>query len=175
MVRRLTLIALAAAVAACGRESAPETPEAGPALSASARATLDRYQDQARDFAAAIVENAGAADELAAHADELLASAEAVLPEFVAARPHCETYLSESMRLRKLWTAMTPEQIEAGYHKDGALPAVDDAASCYHMKDLIVHPLTALAFLSQDPPDAAAARREIDEVIAHVTVVRDMR
>lgn len=175
MVRPLALIALAAAIAGCGREPAPAAPEAGHALSASARATLDRYQAQARDFAAAIDENPGAADELAAHADELLASAEAVLPEFIAARPHCEGYLSEALRLRKLWTAMTPAQIEDGYHKDGALPAIEDAASCYHMKDLIVHPLTALAFLSQDPADGAAARREIDEVIAHVSVVRDMR
>lgn len=174
MVRRLTLIALVAAVAACGREPAPATPEGGPALSATARAALDRYQDQAREFSAAI--EAGApADELSAHADELLASADAVMPEFLAARPHCEPYLTAALRLGKLWTSLTPAQIESGYHKDGELPAVEDAASCYHMKDLVVHPLTALAHLAQDPPDGAAARREIDEVIAHVSVVRDMR
>lgn len=97
------------------------------------------------------------------------------MPEFVAARPHCEPYLAAALRLGKLWTSLTPAQIEAGYHKDGELPAVDDAAACYHMKDLVVHPLTALAHLAQDTPDTAAARREIDEVIAHVSVVRDMR
>ena len=40
------------------------------------------------------------------------------------------------------------------------------------MKDLIVHPATALVLLSQPAADFAQSRREIEEVLAHLAAVR---
>jgi hypothetical protein len=43
------------------------------------------------------------------------------------------------------------------------------------MKDLIVHPITARALLREAPDQRAPARREIEEVLAHIGVVRATR
>ena len=51
-----------------------------------------------------------------------------------------------------------------------ALPPIEDASTravCYQMKDLLVHPLTALRLLREEAPDAAAVRHEVVEVVAH--------
>lgn len=180
-------LAVTATLAACsksdpGTDSAatPAPATARPAaavgpFSATGLEALDRYEQLARDHATAI-EKAAPADLLVAQSEELVAIAAEVLPEFLSARPDCRAYLETALALKDTWTTLTAEQIEAGYHKDGALPKVANGAACYHMKDLIVHPITAQVLLAEDPEgNRAEARHEIDEVVAHVAVVKATR
>lgn len=144
------------------------------ALPTEALKQLDRYETQARALVSAI-DASQPQDELDAHAEELVATSEAILPAFVALRPHCTAYLNAALALKTNWTTMTPDQIEAGYHKDGAMPKTQNATACYHMKDLIVHPITAMALLREGSQNAGKARHEIEEVVAHVSVVKATR
>lgn len=153
--------------------SASTQPDAN-ALPADALQQLDRYTMQARELITSIDAKAPT-DEIQAHAEEMIATSEAVLPAFLERRPHCSAYLNAAVALKNSWTTMTSEQIEAGYHKDGAMPKIENAAACYHMKDMIVHPITALALLKESPDNTRKAKHEIEEVIAHVTVVKAMR
>ena len=153
--------------------AAPAAP-AGPFSTASLEA-LDRYAEAARTHAAAI-EAGEAVETLSAQGDELVKIAASVLPDFLTVRPDCREYLEKALALHEIWTTLSAEDIEAGYHKDGALPKIEDAAACYHMKDLIVHPITAQALLAEDAEgNRAQARLEIDEVVAHVAVVKATR
>ncbi len=184
---RPLLLALTALLAACGGSNsdtpaAGSTPPTGSAGSVEAAPTpasafddaLTRYETAARDYVAAIDADTGA-DALAARTDALVAIAAEALPEFLTRQPHCRAYLEAALALRNSWTTLSAEQIEAGYHKDGALPKIDNATACYHFKDLIVHPITAQALLNESGDNRNSARHEIDEVIAHVAVVRATR
>jgi hypothetical protein len=138
-------------------------------------AELDTYLAEARRVLTAI--DAGQAGTQAPALEALAARADAMIPSFVARHPVCAEYLTAARRLRTSWQGMDLEAIEAGYHKDGALPAIADArdrALCYQMKDLLVHPLTGLRLLQEPEPDTQALRREIDEVIAHGGALRAM-
>ena len=135
---------------------------------------LSQYEAAARDYITAI--DAGTpAPKLTTHLDSLLAIAEKLLPGFLDLQPHCRDYLQSALALKDTWTTLSAEEIEAGYHKDGKLPKIDNAGACYHFKDLIVHPITAQALLTESGDNRAAARHEIDEVIAHLAVVRATR
>ena len=153
--------------------TAPAAP-AGPFSAASLQA-LDRYAEAARAHAASI-EAGEAVETLTAQGDELVKIAASVLPDFLTVRPDCREYLEKALALHEIWTTLSAEDIEAGYHKDGALPKIENAAACYHMKDLIVHPITAQALLAEDAEgNRAEARHEIDEVVAHAAVVKATR
>ncbi len=159
---------------ATGSPSGEATTTPADAPQAAFHDALTRYETAARDYVAAIDSDA-AAEALAARTDALVAIAAEALPEFLSRQPHCRGYLEAAMTLKDTWTTLSAEEIEAGYHKDGALPKIDNAAACYHFKDLIVHPITAQALLNEGDDNRAAARREIDEVIAHLVVVRATR
>ncbi len=187
---RLLPLALSVILAACGGDggNAPVAPPlaatGGPVSevtttpadtpSAAFEDTLTRYEAAAREYVAAI-DTGTAAGALAARTDALVAIAAEALPAFLTRQPHCRAYLEAALALRDNWTTLSAEEIEAGYHKDGALPKIDNATACYHFKDLIVHPITAQALLNEGEDNRADARREIDEVIAHVAVVRATR
>lgn len=155
--------------------SAPSPASAKSPFSISNLAAFDRYESTAREFAQAIDDDAPT-DELAAYSEELVEIAAGIVPEFVAARPDCSEYLDATLKLRDIWTNLSAEEIETGYHKDQALPKITNGAACYHMKDLVVHPITAQALLLEDAiGNRDRARREIDEVVAHVSVVKALR
>lgn len=135
---------------------------------------------QASDGYAAYLEGAGkvvaalkAGADPAGQAASLTALAEqadALIDPFTARYPACADYLAATRRLNGSWASLSLEQIEKDYHHDGALPAIDDPANralCYQMKDLLVHPLTALRMLQETPVDRAGIEHEIVEVIAH--------
>jgi hypothetical protein len=181
MSRALLIAILAVALHGCDRQASPPPQEAAsartaatPKLPADALRALERYEEQARGYLVAL-DGEETVAELDAHAEELVATAAEVLPAFLDLKPHCRAYLETALALRERWQDLDAAAIEAGYHKDGALPAVDDAAACYHMKDLIVHPITARALLREAPDQRAPARREIEEVLAHIGVVRATR
>ena len=101
---------------------------------------------------------------------KLAEQADALIDPFVVRYPACSDYLAATRKLNDSWESLTLEQIEKDYHHDGALPAIadpKDRALCYQMKDLLVHPLTALRMLRETPVDRAGVEHEIVEVIAH--------
>lgn len=137
----------------------------------AATVQLDQYARQATALSAALADGADAGT-LKTGAESLMELAAGISTAFVQRHPHCAGYLEKALQVRARWTSLDHETIERDYHHDGVLPRTENANVCYHMKDLIVHPATMLVLLSQPRPDLAQARREIDEVIAHVGLVR---
>ncbi len=144
-------------------------------LPAPTVALVEQYAAQAQALSAQLTTQADSAAAIAASGELLDLSVE-IAPAFIERHPHCRDYLNAAMAVETAWQQMDAATLERDFHKDGALPeVVGDAQTCYHMKDLIVHPATALALLSQSPPDIETARREIAEVIAHAHVVKSGR
>jgi len=166
----LALIALAGCGEPGGQASAAMPPE----IAAYDDATMARLDDYERE-AMALVEGIGQGDptaDLVARVERLLELADAMMPAFIARHPGCGAYLEAARQVRHRWQDLDAESLERDYHHDGVLPSEGTTPACYHAKDLVVHPASAAALLSQDPPDAEAARREISEVLAHLDVVR---
>lgn len=134
--------------------------------------TIERYSVETQALSAKLRPGVDV-DAAAESAETLLALAVRIVPAFVQRHPHCGDYLAAALQVQDGWRTMGVATLERDFHKDAALPEVKgDTKVCHHMKDLIVHPATALALLSQSPPDIDAARSEITEVIAHSFIVR---
>lgn len=178
----LTLCLAPLLLAACGQDTAPaadpppaQAPAAGPAPGTAAAA--DPLAAPLQSYSAAATALLGL---LEAEPVDIAAAAEAaaaltrqgadLVPAFVQRHPRCQPYLEAALVVVEGWRDMDLEAMEADYHDDGALPEVEDAAACYHAKDLFVHPATVELILSMDTPDLAQARHEIREVIAHAHV-----
>jgi hypothetical protein len=171
---RLTAPVLGACLSLVACLTSAQTPAPGTAgkqPTAPAMLQLDDYEIRARS----LVTRIDALDREGAKADgeALLTMAASLTPAFIQREPQCSDYLSAALRVRESWTKMDAASIERDYHSDGLLPPMPaDGAVCYHMKDLIVHPATALVLLTQDPTDFGQARKEVEEVIAHLGAVR---
>lgn len=149
---------------AAGNASAPYPPET--------IALIERYAAQAQALSAELVAGVDTASATRS-AETLLVLGAEIVPAFVERHPYCGPYLKAAMQVQSGWRQMDVATLERDFHKDGALPQVEgDAKTCYHMKDLVVHPATALVLLSQSPPDVTSAQREITEVIAHAHLVK---
>lgn len=151
-------------------EAASDTATA-PGAESPATSLLDRYGGEAAELATALAAGDGK-NALGSRAEGLIDRAAEIVPAFVERHPHCAPYLEAALQVRERWPNLDAKTIERDYHHDGALPKIENAGFCYHMKDLVTHPATALVLLSQDPPDYLQAKAEIDEVIAHLGVVR---
>lgn len=135
-------------------------------------AQLDAYVVEARALVAAV--DAGNASEQGPALQRLASRADAMIAPFVEQFPVCGDYLKAAQGLNSMWPRLSLERIEADYHKDGALPRVENAqdrALCYQMKDLLVHPLTGLRLLKEPELDVASLRNEIDEVVSHAVAL----
>lgn len=137
---------------------------------ADLRQQLERYAADA-DALVAALDDGEASDTLAPRTQALLDLSLAILPGYLNARPECTDYLTAAAAIATQWSHLTAEQIERDYHRDGALPKSEATAVCYHMKDLIVHPATALALMAQPDVDRAQIRDELHEVAIHARVV----
>ena len=138
-------------------------------LSASAGEGYAAYIAGAETVVSALQSGADPASQ-AAPLQDLADNANGLIDAFVERYPTCAAYLQAARALRSRWESMSLDQIEADYHHDGVLPAVADPrdrALCYQMKDLLVHPLTALRLLRETPVDRASVEHEIVEVVAH--------
>jgi hypothetical protein len=129
-------------------------------LSAFASEGYAAYIDGAEQVVAALQSGADPTSQAAALQD-LADNANGLIEPFVARYPTCGGYLQAARALRSRWESMSLEQIEADYHDPR------DRALCYQMKDLLVHPLTALRLLRETPVDRASVEHEIVEVVAH--------
>lgn len=147
-------------------------PDVTPPYAPETVALIERYTVEAQSLAAKLrpgVDVAAAAEA----AETLLALGADIVPAFVQRNPYCGDYLAAALQVQDGWRSMDAATLERDFHKDAALPQVQgDAKVCYHMKDMVVHPATALVLLSQSPPDIDTAQKEITEVIAHSLIVR---
>jgi hypothetical protein len=160
-------------LAACGEKQASDgapLPAPGP-FAPEVSALIDQYEATAGELSQ-LLARSPVDGEHAPLTEKLMVLAEGITPAFVARHPSCKAYLEAALGVKALWPSLDAETLERDYHDDGALPAEGTTPACYHMKDLIVHPASAAALMKQTPPDPAAAKREIDEVLAHVGVVR---
>lgn len=177
MTPRLLPLALGAlfVLTACSESPAPAanaaTVPAPSVYDAPVLQAIDAYEAEARAVSEALASNADAGA-IVARVERLFTLAEGITPAFSARHPVCAAYLEAAAGVRSRWRELGAEALERDYHDDGALPTAGIVPACYHMKDLIVHPASAAALVTQAAPDYAAAKHEIDEVIAHVSVVR---
>lgn len=172
------LSVLLVSLGGCGNADAPsasaepDVPEASQpeAAQPSEQTPLAIYQQEAAGVLAALedpVDGEAAADA----ADRLMRQGADLVPAFVQRHPHCQPYLDAALVVVDGWQEMDLATIESDYHDDGALPEIENATVCYHLKDLFVHPATVLVILAGDDPDLGQARKEIQEVLAHASVV----
>ena len=167
----LTAILGGLALAGCREQEVAEAALIAPPFDQEVTQLIDEYETKARELSKQLeIEPRGQRHDLII--ERLLHLSERITPTFVDRRPECKTYLKAALRIRHLWYALEPEVIERDYHDDQALPTEGISPACYHMKDLIVHPASAAALLMLEEPDYEQAKREIDEVLAHVGVVR---
>jgi hypothetical protein len=155
----------------CAEKQAPDAAPVPAPFTPEVSALIDQYERTAVELSQLLATSPvdGAHAPLT---DKLMVLAEGITPAFVARHPSCKAYLEAALRVKTNWTSLDVETLERDYHDDAALPTEGTTPACYHMKDLIVHPASAAALMQQTPPDATAAKREIDEVLAHVGVVR---
>lgn len=184
MKSHLILVSLLCLLTACGgpesdstqvtepaaTQSEPASPNSASSLPPAAAQAVSEYESQAKAFVEQIDAGADAAT-LTPLAQNLLDLSVEIEKAYVPLKPECADYLAAASRIVELWPTLSLETIENDYHHDGALPKSESTAVCYHMKDLIVHPATALALLAEDVPDRVKIRDEIQEVIAHASVV----
>jgi len=111
---------------------------------------------------------------LASNASILVENAKLMLGQFISKNQQCENYLSQALAASGQMPNLSLHQIEQDYHADGKLPAVADA-SCYHAKDLLVHPATVV-ILSNTQTDnqqtRAQIKHELLEVLEHFSQVK---
>ncbi len=167
-MHKLLPLALAGVLTACS--SADSAPSTSP-VTAPHHPGIVSYEAHAKTLVADLSGNIVPAD-AESRLDGLIADGVALVPELARSAPHCEAYWKAAARVRREWRAMDFEAIERGYHDDAALPPiVGNATACYHLKDMIVHPAIAQVLLSEQPARIAKAKRELEEVLAHVAAV----
>jgi hypothetical protein len=66
-----------------------------------------------------------------------------LLPNFVKKQSICLGYIQDAMAAKVEILTLPLSDVEEYYHADGKLPAMQ-AAVCYHAKDLLIHPATAV-------------------------------
>lgn len=111
--------------------------------------------------------------DLEANAKSLVESSKAIVIQSIKALPQCEEYLSALLKAADKIATLPLEEIETGYHADGKLPQLKDG-SCYHAKDLLVHPATVQAMARigiNTDKEWKQAEHEIEEVLEHLSLV----
>lgn len=166
-------------LAACGGSQEPQT-SAEPAesvklgslqLSEAATADLQAYEAGTEAFITAL-DNGADAKTLTRQAQQLLDLGVGVVPAYVEVFPGCREHLEAAAQIKDKWKSLDPAVIETDYHQDEGLPEPPEGVDCYHMKDVVVHPATALALLAQDEVDRQQVRNEMEEVGVHAMAVR---
>jgi hypothetical protein len=97
-----------------------------------------------------------------------------LLPDFVKKQPISLEYIQAAMAAKDEMLTLPLAEIEEYYHADGKLPAMQ-AAVCYHAKDLLIHPATAVVMsktLADTPETREKIKQEILEVLEHFNQVK---
>jgi Asp-tRNA(Asn)/Glu-tRNA(Gln) amidotransferase C subunit len=110
------------------------------------------------------------------NAKVLVNTSKAIVIKSISTLPQCDEYLSALLNVANHIATLPIEEIESGYHADGKLPALKDG-SCYHAKDLLVHPATVQAMAHngiKSESEWKQAAHEIEEVLEHLSVVESV-
>lgn len=137
---------------------------------------LANYEIEAGKLIARLDSKEISGDNVQLDAENLLTLSEEVIDSARFRLPQCDAYLAKTLTLKGQLDNISHESLEHDYHHDGALPKAP--AECYHTKDLFVHPATVIVLTRDDPALAAETREniraEINEVLAHTEVVRQL-
>ena len=107
------------------------------------------------------------------NAKALVDSSKAIVIQSIKALPQCDEYLNALLKAADKIATLPLDEIETGYHADGKLPQLKDG-SCYHAKDLLVHPATVQAMARigiNTDKEWKQAEHEIEEVLEHLSLV----
>ncbi|WP_395373290.1 hypothetical protein [Marinicella sp. W31] len=114
-------------------------------------------------------------DELSTAAKALVAASKPILNAYINKHKQCKDYLSKVLEDSGLMLSLDAETIERDYHDDGALP--DAEFTCYHAKDLLVHPATVVVLTASHPDNKETRNQiihELEEVAAHAIVAEKL-
>jgi hypothetical protein len=120
-----------------------------------------------------LIDNNGTDADIEKYSASLVAASKPIINSFIEKFPQCQEYLTALSQAADIIPTLPIAEIESGYHADGKLPKLTDA-SCYHAKDLLVHPATvqAMAIIGiEDAEQRKQAKAEIVEVISHFSQV----
>ena len=153
-------------------EPAPKKAEPAPkkAIASSIPSPEEAYKKQAE----AVIEKitgGGSAEEVATLSEELTKTGLSMIAPLIKRHPECTEYLNAILKAGPTLHTLPLEEIESGYHADGKLPKMS-SPTCYHGKDLVVHPATVTAMAKAGLSDRESAKHEIQEVIAHLSAVQ---
>lgn len=109
-----------------------------------------------------------------ADSEKLVALSQTMLGAFVAKNPVCADYVNAALAQTATMLNASLEEIERDFHADGKLPPMKKPA-CYHAKDLLVHPATAVVItktLDASNRSRKMVKHELVEVIEHFNQVK---
>lgn len=173
-MKKLLILPLLLAMAACDNANT-NTQQSSQNTNVAAEkpsTTLTEYKANSQTLLS-LIRNKANDSEVAQQAAVLVALSTDIVTEFQQRFPNCNDYLNALLAAATTIPTLPLEEIESGYHKDGKLPALNDA-NCYNAKDLLVHPATvqAMATIGINSDEARqAAELEIMEVIGHFSQV----
>jgi len=132
----------------------------------------DKYQSLATEISNNV--ESSSLEKLTKQSVKLTKLSTKLLPDFIKKQPICTEYLTAALKAAPTMTSLSLDDIEKDYHADGKLPAVK-SASCYHAKDLLVHPAT-MAVIGKTLKDTPETRKqmahELEEVLEHFNQVK---
>lgn len=106
--------------------------------------------------------------------ETLVVLAKTMLGAFVAKNPACADYVNSALSQTSTMLNASLEEIERDFHADGKLPPMKKP-ECYHAKDLLVHPATAVVItktLDASNRSRKMVKHELVEVIEHFNQVK---
>lgn len=112
-------------------------------------------------------------DKLETKSKALLEISKGIVKSNIKILPQCQEYLTALLNDADKIALLPLAEIESGYHADGKLPPLKDG-TCYHAKDLLVHPATVQAMAKQGintKEEWKQAAHEIEEVLEHLSIV----
>lgn len=132
---------------------------------------IETYQTQAQVLLKQLDDKA--ANNIESQSQVLVKLSKTIIEQVNQNLPQCTEYFTALSNAADTMAELTLEEIEAGYHADGLLPELKDA-TCYHAKDLLVHPATVQAMARigiKTNKEWTQAKHEIEEVLAHLSAV----
>lgn len=133
--------------------------------------TIEEYKKQASQLHQQLLNKDS--EKLEQNAKNLVSLSKTIVIKSIQALPQCNTYLTALLNVADDIASLPIEEIESGYHADGKLPPLTDG-SCYHTKDLLVHPATVQAMAKtgiNSKEEWKQAAHEIEEVLEHLAAV----
>jgi len=112
-------------------------------------------------------------DAVAKQSEQLVSLSKSIIAQVNKNLPQCTEYFTALSDAADTMADLSLDVIESGYHSDGLLPPLKDG-TCYHAKDLLVHPATVQAMARigmKTDKEWQQAKHEIEEVLAHLSAV----